>query len=481
LPKAKASESNPTQEAQRSETDWISQLTFPFSGRLFYLKTEKMKTTLAAILFFISTVISSGFAQNQDFKKLNQFLDSLEMHDKFMGTVLLASEGQPVFERALGYADLDGKIKATPETHYRIGSISKMFTAVLVLKAVESGKLSLDQKLADFYPQIKNSEKISLSMLLQHRSGIHNFTNNPDYFSYHTKPISADDLVEIIVKGASSFDPDTKADYSNSNFVLLSLILEKVNKKPFSELLDEQIVKPLNLKSTSIFTPSDPSKGESFSYNYNGSWIKDLETDPSIPLGAGAIISDGKDLNTFIHSLFSGELITEDNLKLLMEIREGYGRGMFSYPFYERKSYGHSGGVDGFRSFLAYFPEDKVTISVLSNGLNYDNNEILLAMLNSYFEKDFTIPSFQTLVLSVEDLENYGGEYASDQIPLKLIFEREGNKLIAKPSGQAATALEPTALHTFEFKQVGAVFVFDPEKNEVTLKQGGMTFIFKKQ
>lgn len=154
---------------------------------------------------------------------------------------------------------------------------------------------------------------------------------------------------------------------------------------------------------------------------------------------------------------------------------------MFSYPFYERKSYGHSGGVDGFRSFLAYFPEDKLTISVLSNGLNYDNNAILLAMLNSYFEKDFTIPSFQSLALSTEDLENYVGEYASDQIPLKLIFEREGNKLIVKPTGQAATALEPTAPHTFEIKQAGAVFIFDPKKSEVMLKQRGMTFVFKKQ
>lgn len=440
-----------------------------------------MKTRLAAILFFFTLTTTLVVAQNQDFSKLNQFLDSLEAHDKFMGTVLLASEGKPVFERALGYADLEGKIKATPETHYRIGSISKMFTTVLVLKAVEAGKLTLDQKLADFYPQIKNSEKITLSMLLQHRSGIHNFTNNANYLSYNTKAISEADLVQIIIDGGSDFEPDSKGDYSNSNFVLLTYILEKVNEKSFSELLEEQIVKPLNLKSTSIFSSSDPSQGESYSYNYNGKWIKDVETDPSIPLGAGAIASDVKDLNTFIYALFSGKLISEANLKLMMEIKEGFGRGMFSFPYYERKSYGHSGGIDGFRSFLAFFPEDKMTITVLSNGLNYNNNDILLAMLDSYFGKDFTVPSFQTVTLKVEDLEKYTGDYASDQIPLKLVFVIEGDKLIAKPTGQQATELEPTAPHTFEFKPVGAVFIFDPEKSEVTLKQGGMTFLFKKQ
>lgn len=440
-----------------------------------------MKTALASILFLFSTSLTSCFGQNQDFTKLNQFLDSLEVHDKFMGVVLLSSEGKPVFERALGYADLEGNIIAKPETHYRIGSISKMFTTVLVLKAEEAGKLRLDQKLADFYPQIKNSEKITLSMLLQHRSGIHNFTNNADYLSYNTRAISEPDLVKIIVDGGSDFEPDSKGDYSNSNFVLLTFILEKVNKMPFSKILEEQLIKPLSLKSTSIFTASDPTKGESFSYNYNGKWIKDVETDPSIPLGAGAITSDVKDLNTFIYALFSGKLISDESLEKMMEIKEGFGSGMFSFPYYERKSYGHTGGIDGFRSFLGYFPADKVTVAVLSNGLNYNNNDILLAMLNSYFGKEVTIPSFQASTFIPGDLGIYIGEYTSEQIPLKLVFVNEGGKLIAKPSGQPATELEPTAQHTFEFKPVNAVFVFDPEKSEVTLKQGGQSFIFKRQ
>ncbi|WP_332911986.1 serine hydrolase domain-containing protein [Algoriphagus boritolerans] len=263
-----------------------------------------MKLRFSAFLFFLAFAVNSFLAQAQDYTKLNQFLDSLEIHDKFMGTVLLASDGKPVFERALGYADRERKIKATVATHYRIGSISKMFTTVLVLKAEESGKLSLDQKLADFYPQIKNSDKITLSMLLQHRSGIHNFTNNPDYLSYHTKPVSEEALVKIISDGGSDFEPDSKADYSNSNFVLLTFILEKVYEKSFSEILDEQLVKPLKLESTAIFTASDPGKGESFSYTFKDKWILEAETDPSIPLGAGAISSDVKDLNTFINALF---------------------------------------------------------------------------------------------------------------------------------------------------------------------------------
>ncbi|WP_332911988.1 hypothetical protein [Algoriphagus boritolerans] len=101
--------------------------------------------------------------------------------------------------------------------------------------------------------------------------------------------------------------------------------------------------------------------------------------------------------------------------------------------------------------------------------------------MDSYFGKDFEVPSFQPVVLSAVELEKYLGEYASDQIPLRLVFEQNGSKLIAKPSGQQATELEATAVHTFEFKPVNAVFVFNPEKGEVTLKQAGQTFLFKKQ
>lgn len=440
-----------------------------------------MKAKLISILLLASLACSQVVAQNQDFSKLNQFLDSLEARHKFMGAVLLASEGKPVFERALGYADVAGEIKATPDTHYRIGSISKMFTTVLVLQAVEAEKLSLDQKLAEYFPQVPNADKITLSMLLQHRSGIHNFTNNEDYLSYNTKPISQEALVKIIVDGGIDFEPGSKGDYSNSNFVLLTFILEKVYDKPFSQILEEKISVPLGLKSTSIFTASNSELGESFSYTYNGKWIVETETDPTIPLGAGAIASDVYDLNRFIFALFSGELIAEESLDQMMEINQGFGRGMFSFPYYERKSYGHTGGIDGFRSFLAFFPEEKVTVAVLSNGLNYNNNDLLLAMLDSYFGKDFEVPSFQSVALTAEDLEQYVGEYASEQIPLKLVFDREGDKLIAKPSGQQATELEATAIHTFEFKPVNAVFVFDPEQSEVTLKQAGQSFLFKKQ
>jgi hypothetical protein len=164
----------------------------------------------------------------------------------------------------------------------------------------------------------------------------------------------------------------------------------------------------------------------------------------------------------------------------MQEIKEGYGRGMFQFPYYERKAYGHNGGIDGFTSMLGYFPEEKLTICFLSNGANYNSNNIILATLDTYFGKEIKIPSFQAVALSSEDLDKYVGEYASDQIPLKINFVKDGTTLIAKPTGQPDAIMEPRGAHVFEFVQAGATMIFDPEKGEMTLKQGGGTILFKR-
>ena len=203
----------------------------------------------------------------------------------------------------------------------------------------------------------------------------------------------------------------------------------------------------------------------------------------SIPAGAGAIVSTTEDLLGFIEGLFAGKIISQESLGLMMDIKDGYGRGMFQYPYAEKRSYGHTGGIDGFRSLLSYFPNEKLTIVTLSNGVNanFNSNDMTIAMLHSYFGNEITIPKFTNVELSEDELDEYIGEYSSEQIPLVFTFERQGKVLIAKPSGQQETPLEAKGDHTFEFSMAGAIFEFAPEKGEMTLKQGGASITFKRK
>lgn len=432
---------------------------------------------ILAIAFFITSSTISLSAQ--DFSKLNEFFDSLETYDKFMGNIILRKNGENVYSRSLGYKDFDASIKLDKETRFRVGSISKMFTTSLIFKAIEEEKLSLDQKLSGFFPEIENADKITISMLLQHRSGIHNFTNDPLYESYFTSPQTRERMVQIIKEAGSDFEPDSKGDYSNSNFVLLTFILEELYKDSYLNLVKERITEPLQLNNT--YVGKAPLMQEAKSYAFENGWKEEEITNMSIPVGAGSIVSTTEDLGKFIEGLFSGKIISEQSLTKMKDIREGYGRGMFQFPYYEHKAYGHNGGIDGFSSMLGYFPEEKLTICYLSNGANYNNNTIILAVLDTYFGKEIEIPSFQTADLKSEDLDKYLGVYSSEQIPLKITFIKDGTSLIAKPTGQPDAILEARGSHVFEFVQAGATMIFDPEKGEMTLKQGGGLILFKRE
>lgn len=439
----------------------------------------KMKHLCITLLVCFSSTFAIG--QESKYAQLGQFLDSLAAKDKFMGALLIADQGKPVFQKAVGWADIsDGKLMEI-NSKLRVGSVTKMMTTVLIFKAIEAKKLSLDQKLADFYPQIKNADKISISHLLQHRSGIFNFTNRLDYNIFRSNPHTEEQLLAMMIEGGSIFEPDSKADYSNSNFVLLTFILEKVYGMPYQKLLQDQILTPLRMKDTAVFGKIEVEKGDTKSYLYNGKWVEDQEAHYTVPLGAGAVTSTVNDLNVFISALFEGKLISKESLESMKDLRDGYGRGLFSFPYYERKSFGHTGGIDGFRAFLAYFPEDKVTLAVLSNGMNYNNNDILLAALNSRFGREWKLPDLTERDISEELMRKYTGTYTSTQIPLQLTVENVGGKVAIQLTGQPQSVLEATAAHTFELKAVGAVFIFDPDQSQVTLKQGPASILFKKK
>ena len=199
-------------------------------------------------------LLLSGLAWSQEFDsvKLNQYFDLLEENDKFRGSVAVSKNGELVYTRSVGYCDMASEAKATSNSRYRIGSISKTFTTVLVFKAVAAGKLTLDQTLDDFFPQVPNAANITIKQMLGNRSGIHNFTDDPLYMTYMTQPKTEDEMVEIIVKAGSDFEPDSKFQYSNSNFVLLTYILEKSMGKPYAELVQENIAEPLGLSDTYV-------------------------------------------------------------------------------------------------------------------------------------------------------------------------------------------------------------------------------------
>lgn len=417
----------------------------------------------------------SLFGQAQEFDKelLDAYFDKIESSDRCMLSVAIHKNGHLLYSRALGFSEIESNSKADISTEYRIGSISKTYTAVLVLKQIENGKLSLDDKLSEFYPDLPSASEITIEQLLRHRTGLHNFTNDEDYFSYNEKAQTKEQMLNRFKEKGSDFTPGTKMSYSNTNYVILSYILEDLSNKPFAELLDDEIVKPLKLKHTRFINGVDASANQAMPYERVGKWMPYGITHGTVPLGAGGIQSTPEDLNTFFFALFNNQLINSESLEKMTEMVEGYGLGVFTFPYNEKRAFGHTGGIDTYQSMAGHFPEDNLTLSAITNGCSLSLNDAMISMIKSSFGEEYELPVFEKeLSYSDDELQKMSGVYSSPLFPLKITINPKGGGLVAQATGQPEFALESTSLNVFEFKQAGIKMIFKPEENKMTFVQG---------
>jgi len=431
------------------------------------------------LLFVLLSATSIG----QDrFKLMNQYFDSVVKYDEGMGSIAIFEDGKEQFRRIYGYADKAKKKKANKKTKYRIGSISKTFTAVCIMQMVDEGRIKLDQKLAVFYPDLPNADKISIEQLLRHRSGLHNFLDDDDYTDYLKEEQSRAAHIKRFIEKGVDFEPGEKYSYSNTNYVLLAFICEDVDRKSFSEILSKRITKPLKLKNTQHTGGYNLKNKEALSYYWSGEWQNGWQTHGSVSIGAGSLISTVSDLNRFFCALENEKLVSAPAYEKMKTMVEGYGLGLFSIPWKEDVGYGHTGGIDGFQSVLAYFPEHKVYIAFCGNGIKLARNEIVLTALGMYFKETTVIPDLSSKEsLLIKDVMQYVGKYKSADIDLEIEISGSNGVLSAQATGQSIFPLTAEDENTFIFKPAGITMRFDLNTSSFILEQGGGKFVFQKK
>jgi D-alanyl-D-alanine carboxypeptidase len=443
-----------------------------------------MKHLLFTAFLFLGISFGTVFSQSINKSKLDSLFNILEAKEKAMGSLTISKNGEVLYSRAIGFCDITGEERkpSSIRTKYRIGSITKMFTSVMIFQLIEEGKINLTTTLDTYFPGLPNASTVTISNLLNHRSGWHNFTNDQEYLNWMTQPKTREEMLALFSQSKVDFEPNEKASYSNTNFVVLGYIIEKIDKKPYSECLEERITSKIGLSSTYIGRKTNIGNNESYSYQFLGQWHQAPETDMSIPGGAGSIVSTPTDLTRFIEALFSLKLVSQSSLNTMKTIYDGFGMGMFQIPFYSKKALGHNGSIDGFASVLSYFPEDSLAISYCTNGQSYPANDILIGVLSICFSKEYTIPTFETgIILTATDLDKYLGVYTSTQLPLKITITKDNSTLIAQATGQSSFPLDASEKDKFKFDPAGIIMEFEPEKNEMILKQGGGVFLFSKE
>ena len=437
-----------------------------------------MKTLTKTLTALVCAVVCTACGQQTVEKKLDAYFNALDGH--FMGSIVVRQDGKTIYQRSMGWADLENQIPATAETQYRIGSVSKTFTAVLVMKAAAEGRLSLSDSIAKYFPDAKipNAEQITIDQLLQHRSGLVDITNDKpyEYYTYFTTPQTRQQILERVAAAGTNFQPDSEYRYCNTGYNLLGYILEDVWGKPYAEIINDQIVSLLDLRHTRYSEAIDPQRGDARSYTLLDSWQVQPETDASVAIGAGALASTPADLARFGEALV-GDVFGDNIFEQMKQVKDAYGRGLVQFTYGDQIGYGHAGLLDGFSSKLVVF--DNVTIAYCSNGTDYDANLIIPAVLDALNGKTIEIPDFDRYVqLTPEQLASYAGTYKSDALSMEVTVSVAGSRLSVQAIGQQSFPLDAVSADQFENAIVGIAITFAPDRKTVILKQPGQEFEF---
>jgi len=395
-----------------------------------------------------------------------------ETHPGF--AVLVSREGNVLFNKAYGLADVKGKKVNTPNTTFRIGSVSKQFTAAAILKLQERGELSVEDSLSKYYPEWPNGENITLHHLLTHTSGMYSYTSNPFFALQVSKPANLATLIPAIQKAKVNFAPGEKWEYCNSGYLLLGLIVEKVSGQGFDEFLRKEFFEPLRMTRTGIHVAGAEPEGESLGYakgligfqlsnNWDMTWAG----------GAGALYSTTGDLHRWNEGIFDGKVLKKESLsaaftpvKLADGSTKNYGYGWGISEKRGVRIISHGGGLQGFQCSLGRARDQDVTIVVLTNaGPGYNPGRMMGSLADLFLEKDMTPKPVHVVdkKLIGKNYDDYVGRY--DFGKAKLVVTREGDKLYVKLGGQNRIEVFPEAADEFFLKAVEATVKFERDKD----------------
>jgi len=434
-----------------------------------------MKFTLTLFLLIASR---SASAQYINTKSLDRFINHIETYNQSVGAISVFKNGKEVYQRNFGQP-------ATPDqvwdqhTKYQVGSITKVFTAVLIWKLIEEGKLSLDDRLSDYYPQIANAQKISIKNLLEHSSGIKNYLLKADSTGWlQRRQVTDEEIIREIVHQGTAFEPGTEVSYSNSGYYLLKNIVEKKYGATYGELLKKKIIAPNHLKDFASADMNPTNVFNSFAYHYKDTvWQKMQDYDYRNTLGVGDIVTTPTQLNKFFFRLFQGKVVRPESLaQMIPTEKEDFGRNLMSVLFYKRTFYGHGGDTRGTHSLAVYDPENNINIAVTINGQRYPHNDLYVGLFKTIYATDTSLPYF----IPTMDLERYAGVYTSAEHELKLkIFVDEHYGLMCEDlNAEAMYPLMPYKHNKLKFDGLGIDMEYKVQ--EMLFSQNGVKITLKK-
>ena len=422
----------------------------------------------------------NGAPANQEVNRMDQIVRSYVDNKQFMGTALVARGDQVLFSKGYGYANLEWNVPNAPDTKFRLGSVTKQFTAASILLLEERGKLNINDPVKKYLPDAPSAwDRITIYHLLTHTSGVPNFTSFPDYAKLEPFAATPEQLVARFRDRALDFQPGEKWNYSNSGYVLLTLLLEKVSGESYEKFVRENIFSPLGMKDSGYDSNSAviPHRAAGYTPGKNGVENAGF-IHMSIPQGAGALYSTTEDLLKWEVGLFGGKLLKPATLaKMTTPFKDNYALGLQVETVAGHKAIQHGGGIEGFNTNLAYYPDDKLTVVVLGNLNSGAPGEISGKLASVARGETVRLPGERKeITLDPAALGRFVGAYQLGP-GANFLITLDGKQLFSKLGNQPALALFAESENLFFVKEVDATIEFPKDEkgpaSQLTLHQNG--------
>jgi CubicO group peptidase (beta-lactamase class C family) len=399
------------------------------------------------VSFFCVGCFSVLSAQRDDSltQKLDAYLLAANSVNKFNGNALVAQNGKILLQKSYGYKNFTGHVLNDSNTIFQIGSVTKQFTATVILKLQEEGKLSVHDKLSTYFPQFKYANQITIENLLTHTSGIYNYTNDIDDgdSAIVCHPAEKQLALDIMFRHNLDFKPGTQFRYDNSGYYLLGMIIEKVTGKSYEQNVRDIIFMPLQMNH-SLFDfshSSDTNIATGYERADSNEQVeaKAWRWDSTVSYAAGAIWSTTGDMYKWAQAIANKKILSAASWNsMLTPHLEKYGYGVYIDSLFGRLTISHGGGIPGFIAYLCYYPDEDVSIILLNNvgsfgeALNGISTDLSAIIFHKPYEIMKDIPNIQ---LPIDSLKKYVGKYEFDKKHHAYITLENGQLQMEAPEG----------------------------------------------
>lgn len=420
------------------------------------------------------TMASPADAVPADFaKKAEALLNHSYPADGPGAAVIVVDEGKTVFASGRGLADVEGKKPIDTGTVFRMGSITKQFSAAIILQLAAEGKLSLDDKLSKYLPDYpKPGADATVTQLLNHTVGVQSYTGIPGWMSEKNtaREFTTEQMIAEFSNLPSPSKPGERFDYNNSGYVLVGAIIEKVTGKPWHRAVEERIAKPLGLSTIRYGVLESQTSAMSKGYTTRDAKLAPAQViHMSVPHAAGALIGSVEDLAKWNAALHAGKVVPKPYYERMIaptKLASGdspYGFGLANREVRGHKAVGHGGGIFGFSTDSLYLPDDDLFVAVFANSDEPQTNPEMMAMQLAALAIGSPYPAFQPASIDPSSIEDWVGVYAIDNGERRFVA-REGKYYTQRTGGSELEAI-PAGNNRFFYRDSLTWFELTKDKS----------------